>query len=46
MGLNLRWGLGEIAGGVRIVAFGNVVFGILESGVREKQEIAIEEVEN
>lgn len=46
MGLNLRWGLGEIAGGVRIVAFGNVGFGILESEVREKQEIAIEEVEN
>lgn len=46
MGLNLRWGLGEIAGGVRIAAFGNVGFGILENEVREKQEIAIEEVEN
>lgn len=46
MGLNLRWGLGEKVGGVRIVAFGNVGFGILENEVREKQEIAIGEVEN
>jgi len=46
MGLNLRWGLGEMAGGVRIEALVNVGFGILENDVREKQEIAIEEVEN
>ena len=46
MGLNLRWGLGEMAGGVRIEALGNVGFGILENDVREKQVIAIEEVEN